>query len=77
MRGAVAAMAAAVMAAAVEAAPASGDEKAVLGWTSGRFGSLLCGRPASSNCTLTSRLTGALWDLHGPVIKHTEVSIYI
>lgn len=69
MRGAVAAMAAAVMAAEVEAAPASPDDKAALGWTSGRSGSLLCGHPASNSCTFTSRLTGALWDLHGPVKK--------
>lgn len=66
MRGAVAAMAAAVMAAAVEAVPASRVDKAGLGWTSGSFGSLLCGRPASNNCTFTSRLTGALWDLYSP-----------
>lgn len=80
MRGAVAAMAAAEMAAAVEATPASRDDKAVLGWTSGSFVSLFCGCPASNSCTFTSCLTGALWDLHSPAEeekkKNTMVTIY-
>lgn len=55
------AVAAAVTTAAVEAAPVS-PERPETGW-----GSWLDGGPWSSNCTFTSRLKGAVWDLRKTV----------